>query len=181
MRNPEFARIIAERRSAKPKIQTQPGPSAEVLEAAAKAARSTPSHNASFPVRFVNVLSREKFAELFVKALPADADQAKIDRARSKAMKGACAIAVIGPRPGPGTFPGEDMENLMTAGGALTNFLNVLYAEGFGAFTVTGRDFPDPEGLYDPKTERLLCFILCGTLAESPEPRPETASLLTEW
>ena len=44
--------------------------------------------------------------------------------------KGAACIVIIGPKPTPDTPVIMDMENLMTAGGALTNFLNVLWAEG---------------------------------------------------
>ena len=181
MQNPEFARLIAERRSVRPKAQLPAAPSDEVLEAAVRAARSAPSHNPAYPVRFVKVVSREKLADVFEKALPADADQTMRERARSKALKGACCIVVIGPKPQADWPRFMDMENLLTAGGALTNFLNVLWAEGIGAMTLTTREITDPEGLFDPKTERLLAFVLCGEMGERPEPRPETASLLSVW
>ena len=103
------------------------------------------------------------------------------ERARSKALKGECAILVIGPKPSHDTPAWMDRENLMTAGGALTNFLNVLWAEGFAAKTVTSREITDPQGLFDPETERLLCFILCGTQAAPAEPRPASPSILSRW
>lgn len=181
MQNPEFARLIAGRRSVRPKAQRAVAPSDEVLEAACRAARSAPSHNPAFPVRFVKITSRGHLADLFEKSLPADADQTTRERARSKALKGACCVVLIGPKPQADWPHFMDMENLMTAGGALTNFLNVLWAEGIGAMTLTAREIPDPEGLFDPKTERLLGFVLCGELAEAPEPRPEAPSLLSVW
>ena len=150
----EFAQTISERRSVGPKQQTHNAPSDDVFVRAARAARSAPSHNPFFPCRFVKVVSREKLADVVESALPPEADQVLRDRARSKALKGAACIVIIGPKPTPDTPVIMDMENLMTAGGALTNFLNVLWAEGVAAKTLTSREIKDPQGLFDPKTER---------------------------
>ena len=51
----------------------------------------------------------------------------------------------------------------MTAGASLMNFLAGLHAQGFAAKAVSAKDFPAPDGLYDPTCERLLCFVLVGT------------------
>ena len=161
----EFAQTIAERRSVGPKQQTHNAPSDDVFVRAARAARSAPSHNPFFPCRFVKVVSREKLADVFESALPPEA---------------AC-IVIIGPKPTPDTPVIMDMENLMTAGGALTNFLNVLWAEGVAAKTLTSREIKDPQGLFDPKTERLLGFILCGLPQEPMQPRDPEPSILSEW
>ena len=64
---------------------------------------------------------------------------------------------------------------------ALTNFLNVLWAEGVAAKTLTSREIKDPQGLFDPKTERLLGFILCGLPQEPMQPRDPEPSILSEW
>ena len=141
----EFAQTIAERRSVGPKQQTHNAPSDDVFVRAARAARSAPSHNPFFPCRFVKVVSREKLADVFESALPPEADQELRDRARSKALKGAACIVIIGPKPTPDTPVIMDMENLMTAGGALTNFLNVLWAEGVAAKTLTSGEIKDPQ------------------------------------
>lgn len=176
-----FADFLASRRSAKPKLQTAPAPSAEVLARAARAARSAPSHSPDFPVRFVKIASREHLADLFEAALPPDAGDEARARARSKAMKGEASIAVIGKKPRAEDSAELARENLMTAGGALTNFLNVLWAEGFGAITLSPRALRDPEGLFDPEAEELLCFILCGKLRAPMDPRPEEPSILSAW
>lgn len=124
----EFAQTIAERRSVGPKQQTHNAPSDDVFVRAARAARSAPSHNPFFPCRFVKVVSREKLADVFESALPPEADQVLRDRARSKALKGAACIVIIGPKPTPDTPVIMDMENLMTAGGALTRRRSVSSA-----------------------------------------------------
>ena len=175
----DFVQTIAGRRSLGPKLQTREAPSAETLERAALAARSAPCHAEDFPCRLVSVASREKLANLFEAALPADANDAQREKARSKALKGAACIAVIAPAPTGNAV--VDMENLMTAGGALTNFLNVLWAEGVAAKTVSGRRLADPQGLYNPETERLLCFVLCGLSKEAMTPRKPAPSILTTW
>ena len=94
----EFAQTISERRSVGPKQQTHNAPSDDVF---VRAARSAPSHNPFFPCRFVKVVSREKLADVFESALPPEADQVLRDRARSKALKGAACIVIIGPKPTP--------------------------------------------------------------------------------
>lgn len=152
----EFAQTISERRSVGPKQQTHNAPSDDVFVRAA-------------------------LADVFESALPPEADQVLRDRARSKALKGAACIVIIGPKPTPDTPVIMDMENLMTAGGALTNFLNVLWAEGVAAKTLTSREIKDPQGLFDPKTERLLGFILCGLPQEPMQPRDPEPSILSEW
>lgn len=96
----EFAQTISERRSVGPKQQTHNAPSDDVF---VRAARSAPSHNPFFPCRFVKVVSREKLADVFESALPPEADQVLRDRARSKALKGAACIVIIGPKPTPDT------------------------------------------------------------------------------
>ena len=88
MTRPEFAQQIASRRSTSPKHLLEPGPSADVLEAAAAAAFAAPSHFSDFPVRFVIIESRERLAHLFEAELPADADAEKHAKAAGKAKKG---------------------------------------------------------------------------------------------
>lgn len=72
----------------------------------------------------------------------------------------------------------EERENLITAGAALMNFLLSLEADGFAAKTVSAPEFADPKGLYDPATESLPAFILCGTPRED---RPEADVDEVDW
>lgn len=181
MLNSSLADIIASRRSTGPKYQTGEAPSDALLERAARAARSAPAHGLVFPVRFVKIASRDRLADLFESALPPDADAALRERARGKALKGACCVALIGPKPAACETECMTRENLMTAGGALTNFLNVLWAEGVAAKTVSAHEFRDPRGLFDPKSERLLCFVLCGMPAAPMTPRGGERPILSVW
>lgn len=181
MRNQEFADLLSARRSLGPKMQVAPGPNEEVLLAAAQAAQTAPCHSDTFPVRFVQIVSREKLADAFEALLPEDADEMAHSKARDKALRGETLIAVITTKPEDFANHQAVAESYMTAGGALTNFLNVLFAAGFAAKTVSGRELPTAEGLLDAKRETLTAFILCGTPTGTPKPRKNETSLLSTW
>ena len=167
MQNSEFIRLLASRRSQGPKMQRAPAPDGEA-----------PRHGERAPARFVRIVSRERLADAFEAALPADADAEARAHARSKALKGECLIAVVGLKPGEDAR--EAMELRLAQGGALANFLNALFAAGFAAKTVSARSL-EAEGLLDPAREELLCFILCGTPVAPAKPRAEAAPLLSDW
>lgn len=181
MQNQEFVDLLAARRSLGPKLQMAPGPNEAVLLAAAQAAHAAPCHGDKFPVRFVRIVSREKLADAFEALLPAEADEAARSKARDKALRGETLIAVITAKSEDPTDQQAVAESYMTAGGALTNFLNVLFAAGFAAKTVSGRDLPAAEGLLDTARETLTAFILCGTPTGAPKPRKEANPLLSDW
>lgn len=179
----KLIQCLGARRSIGPKHQRSEPPSHDVLEEAARAALGAPSHDAVFPARFVEVRSREKLAALFAARSPLpeepQAREAALEKARSKALKGAACIALVVRTP-------EDAraraENFAAAGAALGAFLTTLSLRGYAAKTVSGTDFANPDGLYDPAAEMLLAFILCGA-AQDPvalfEPRNAPAPLTT--
>ncbi len=161
---------ILSRHSVMPKRQGREAPSAETLERAVAAAQAAPRSCEGPAVRFVRIVSREKFADLFEARLKSagETDPEKLQKARSKAKKGAACIALVGPRQLPG--PREEMEARISAGASLMNFLLTLDEEGVDAVTFSAHDFDDPMGLYDPAEEVLLCYVLC---ARREAPRQE--------
>ena len=84
-------------------------------------------------------------------------------KARGKAVKAPMCMALVGTGLSPDSQDRDADERLMTAGASLMNFLAGLHAQGFAAKAVSAKDFPAPDGLYDPTCERLLCFVLVGT------------------
>ena len=106
---------------------------------------------------------RLRLADLFESVLPPEADKQMRDKARSKALKAPMCMALVGTGLSPDAHDRDADERLMTAGASLMNFLAALHAQGFAAKTVSAKDFPAPDGLYDPTSERLLCFVLVGT------------------
>lgn len=163
------SQCLQHRISVRPKYLQLPKPSEEVLQAAIQSAYAAPFHGQQEkPFRFVEITSRQKLETLFLSALPEDADEFQKQKAKDKAYKGSVVLALIWQQPTAQASERWTQESLMTAGGALTNVLNVLYAAGYGAFTLSAKDFKDPMGLYDPQTERILAFILIGSVETLP-------------
>lgn len=175
---------IASRHSLGAKHQTAPAPSRAVLEKAVACARRVPCHEKVLPVRYVLIESRDKLADLYQSTLGPDADEAMIRRARDKATKSPGIVAVIETNRTPDMTPLMERERMMSLGAGFQNFLLALTAEGFVGKVVTGREFPDPMGLFDPETERLHAFIMVGTpdepIAEENVPAAEEP-MLTTW
>lgn len=168
--------LILHRTSTGAKYLTEPAPGEAVLTRAVTCALRAPCHDADFPVRFVRIDSRERLADLFEARLPTEASPEERAKARSKATKGPGLFALVMRRTSGNAR--LERENLMTAGAALMNFLLSLEADGFAAKTVSAPEFEDPKGLYDPGTESLLAFVLCGTPRDN---RPEVSVDEVDW
>lgn len=179
------AKFFIARRSVGPKHLTAPAPDAKTLELAAAAARTAPCHSADFPVRFAVIENRERLADIFSTNLAVDAGNEACAKVRSKAMKAPMQIAVLVRCDG-GDDERARLERFTTAGAALMNFLHVLEGAGFAAKTVSGRSFKNPLSLYNPETEYMLAFLMCGTpdgeaLNAKETPRPTVEPILSFW
>lgn len=159
--NESFFRMILSRHSLGAKHLTIPAPDVGALRLAVTAALRVPCHGETLPLRWVEVASRDRLADLFESVLPPDADADAREKARSKAYKAPMCMALVGI--GLGSEGRDRDEKLMTAGASLMNFLGALHAQGFAAKTVSAKNFPAPDGLYDPSFETLLAFVLVGT------------------
>lgn len=173
------------RRSYKPKYLSNPTPSWEQLEEAARAALRAPDHGALTPYRFVVVPqeSREHLADLFEHAaIRLGYDDAKVQRTRSKATKGPMLVAFITCIDPHHQIPAYEQE--LTAGAAMAHFLLALDAQGFGAITLSGSILEDPQlqsAFCANSTESLAGWFTIGTpdpTVEKPkEARPVPLSL----
>lgn len=161
--NDSFFKMILSRHSLGAKHLAIPAPDVGALRLAVTAACRVPCHQEALPLRWVEISSRERLADLFESVLPPEADKQMRDKARSKALKAPMCMALVGTGLTPDARDRDADERLMTAGASLMNFLAALHAQGFAAKTVSAKDFPAPDGLYDPTSERLLCFVLVGT------------------
>lgn len=161
--NESFFKMILSRRSLGAKHLVIPAPDVGALRLAVTAACRVPCHQETLPLRWVEITSRERLADLFESVLPSDADEQMRKKARGKALKAPMCMALVGIGLSSNAHERDTDERLMTAGASLMNFLAALHAQGFAAKTVSAKDFPAPDGLYDPTSERLLCFVLVGT------------------
>ncbi len=174
------------RRSIKPKRLTDPFPDTDSLETAARAALRAPDHDALVPFRFVVIGpgQRARLGELFAAAAAKlGADEAKIEKSRSKAFKGPGLVAFI-----VHIRDGADVpacEQWLTAGAALDQFLLAMQAQGYGGIVLSGSVLEDDAlqaAFCAEPGERLVAWITLGTPAEPAAPVPdEREAPITDW
>jgi nitroreductase len=111
-------------------------------------------------------------------------DDAGIERARARALRGPALVALLGRvRDGEQGVPA--VEQLLCAGAALMNFLNALHLMGYGAKVLGGASVHDAvvqQGLCAPG-ETLLCWIAAGTPAHAAHSRygDDPAAIFSDW
>ncbi|MCF0254493.1 MAG: nitroreductase family protein, partial [Duodenibacillus sp.] len=170
-----------------PKRLREPAPDAGALALAARAAMRAPDNGPTTPFRFVAVPQdkRGDLADLFEAAARRRGDDGEgAAKARSKAMKGPMLIGFVVRNDGAaGSF--EAMEQSVTAGAALEQFLLALHALGYGAVVYSGGLLADAgvQGAFCERAgERLLAWITAGTPAEDAAfPPEEREGPLSRW
>ena len=168
--NREFLSFIASRQSVRPKYLQEPAPDAEALEKAALATLSAPSHANLVPWRLVCVdqTKREHLADLFeAAARNLGADDEKAQRARSKALKGPGLVAFV--LCIDKTSEVSELEQTLTAGAAMENFMLALNALGYGGIVLSGSVLNDAAlqaAFCRQEGEKLVAWITVGTPVE---------------
>lgn len=166
-----------------------PGPDAAQLQRMLEVAVHVPDHGRLAPWRFLRIHGDARaalghaLASRLVEREP-DAPAAKRDKERERFNHAPCVIAVIAT-----LTPGHKIpESEQTQSGSCVCFslLQAADALGFGAQWLTGWAAYDPrilELLGVGANERVLGFIHIGTIIAPQEdrPRPDPASLLTDW
>ncbi len=178
---------LASRYSISPKHLGAPAPGrTELLRAAALALRA-PDHEALRPYRFVLVEANQRTAlgELYASgARRRGLDEAEVQRARERAHKGPCLLALIG-HIQDGALEVPASEQWLCIGAALMNFLNALHLMGYGAKVLSGASIydPDVQQAFCAPGETLLCWIVTGTPTHAAHSRysDDVASILSDW
>ncbi len=178
---------LAQRYSLGPKHLAHPAPTrAQLLQAAALALRA-PDHGGLRPFRFVVVgdAQRERLGELFAAhAARCIGDADAVERARCRAWNGPALVALVARiRAGHDDVPA--VEQLLSTGAALMNFLNALHLMGYGAKTLSGTSIHD-RGLqraFCAPGETLLAWIVAGTPTRAPRARyaDDASGVLGDW
>lgn len=186
MPHDDLLNALLTRHSVRPKYLAAPAPSVEVLTNCAKAALRAPDHGLLSPCRFVWIAQdkRERVAELFAAAATRQGSTPeRVERTRSKALKGAGMVAFI-------TRIRKDVpispdEQLLTAGAALDQFLLALDAQGFGGIILSGRMLEDKElqaQFTQGSEEKMIGWIIVGTPQPGFTPDPDTRAIpLSVW
>ena len=180
---------ILSRRSLSPRLLAQPSPSSEQLSVMLRASAAAPDHKRLRPYRFI-LIPEHKRADL-AKAFR-DAKQERdpgsseddLDRAGGKAFRGPMLLALVvrtirdHPRV-------SVVDQLISAGAAVENFLLAAQALGFGGCLRSGTSATSRtvrEALHLDGAEDLAAFIILGTPIKPSAPRNDPIDgLLSTW
>jgi nitroreductase len=181
---------LATRRSLKPDLLIEPGPSADQLAAILTVAARVPDHKKLAPWRFVvfEGEARAQMGEVFARACAAEdrepPSDVRLAFERKRLLRSPVVVAVVSrvvPNPG-----APEWEQVLSAGAACYNMCLAANALGFGTCWITewvsyspmvGAAFALAEG------ERLAGFVYMGTASEKPtdRDRPDMAKIVSRW
>lgn len=190
MPNRELLNFLATRRSLKPTMFAEPGPTADELTEILTLAARVPDHKKLNPWRFIVFQgnARTKAGEIFAKAClaedKAEPSQVRLDTERQRFERAPLVIAVISrfiPKPGV-----PQIEQTLSTGAAAFNLCLAANAHGYGTCWITEWIAFSPivhEGLKLEEGERIAGFVYIGTATERQEdrPRPDLANIVTHW
>ena len=183
------ATLLATRRSAKPALLGEPGPTPAELDAMLASAARVPDHGELAPWRFVIIGrdEREPFAQCLTDALAAERpDAPETDRAKLRALAHAAPVLVAllsAPVHGH-KIPVWEQE--LSAGAAAFALLAAAHARGFAGSWVTGWAAYSPAvhaALGGEAGGRIAGFIHIGTPTAPLEERarPLPADVVRPW
>lgn len=181
---------IVRRRSVSPRRLIEPGPSLEQVRTMIDAACAAPDHRRLRPWRFILIKNdqRTMLANLFevaARETHGTLSEDQTERAREKALNGACLIAVVGIiRDDVSDAPSH--EQWVSVGAAVQNILLTATSFGFGSMIVSGDKVKTcalQKGLGLSAIEQLLGFVAVGTVSKQPAPadRPRAEDVLSVW
>ena len=181
-------RLLATRRSGRPRDLGEPGPDAATLEQILRIATRTPDHGKLHPWRFVHVGKdqRAAFAELLHRAYRVDnPEPGRLEVEASERFAHQApelVVALFSPRESP-KIP--LWEQQLSCGAACMNLLHAAHASGFAAGWVTGwAAYNDTvRDAFGVAPERIAGFIFIGTPGAELEDRmrPELEEVASRW
>jgi nitroreductase len=182
--------LLLKRRSVKPVMMTEPGPTPAELETILTAAARVPDHKKLVPWRFVvfEGEARATFGRVLLKALQAEEkaapSAARLEMERTRLVRAPTVVAVISRlTPNPAA---PEWEQVLSCGAACFNLCLAANALGFGTSWITewysySRIVQTALGL--ASNERIAGFIYIGTAKEQqPErERPSLDQIVSHW
>jgi nitroreductase len=187
---PSALELLLTRRSVKPDVLTDPGPSPAELTTILTAAARVPDHKKLAPWRFVlfQAEARTAFGEALAKACAAEAkdppSDVRLETERARLLRAPCVVAVISrvtPHPA-----APEWEQVLSCGAACLNLSLAANALGYATCWLTEWYSYSPAvraalGLAD--NEKVAGFIYIGTPAKRQEDRerPDLKEIVTHW
>ena len=182
--------LLLKRRSAKPALLAEPGPSREQLDTILTAAGRVPDHKKLEPWRFIifEGEARADFGRILLKACLAEEKQtpsaARLEMERTRLLRAPTVVTVISRvTPNPAA---PEWEQVLSCGAACFNMCLAANALGFGTAWITEWYSYSPavrEALKLAANERIAGFIYIGTATEQQpdRDRPQLAKIVTRW
>ncbi len=182
--------LLLKRRSVKPAMLVEPGPSAAQLDTILTAAARVPDHKKLEPWRFI-VFSgdaRAAFGRVLLRACLAEEKQtpsaARLEMERTRLLRAPTVVAVISrvvPHPA-----APEWEQILSCGAACFNLCLAANAMGFGTCWITEwytYSSAVRAGLGLAQHERIAGFIYIGTAKEQQpdRDRPALTKIVTRW
>ncbi len=186
----ETLTLLANRRSLKPTMFTEQGPTAQELEQMLTIAARVPDHKKLNPWRFIVFAgeARVQAGKLFAKACLAEDKQPpsdiRLNTERERFLRAPIVVAVISriiEKPGV-----PEVEQVLSTGAAAFNLCLAANAMGYGTCWITEWIAYSPtvrEGLGLADGERIAGFVYIGRAAERQDDRsrPNLENIVSYW
>ncbi|MCB1521224.1 MAG: nitroreductase [Hyphomicrobiaceae bacterium] len=182
--------LLKERRSVKPDMLVEPGPTPDELDILLTIAARVPDHKKLEPWRFIvfEGEARAKFGDVLAAACLAEErdppSEIRIATERNRFLRAPLVVAVISHVTESRAAP--EWEQIMSVGAATMNLCIAANAMGFATSWLTEWAAYSPkvrEGLGLAANERVAGFVYIGTPRERlpDRPRPDLARIVTRW
>ena len=182
--------LLLTRRSVKPAMLAQPGPTRDQLRTILTAAGRVPDHKKMEPWRFIVFEgdARARFGQVLAEACAAEEKEppspARLEIERMRLLRAPTVVAVISRTvPNPGA---PEWEQVLSCGAACLNLCLAANAMGFGTCWITEWYAYSPAvraALRLAENERMAGFVYIGTAKErQPDrERPDIDKITTRW
>jgi nitroreductase len=189
MDNPTV-KLLSTRRSVKPDLLGEPGPSADEIATMLTIASRVPDHKKLAPWRFIVLEgdARGRLGEVAAQACIAAEKEppsdVRLSMERKRFLRAPVVIAVVSRTK---AHPGApEWEQILSAGAACFNLCLAANAMGFGTSWLTewiAYDKHVGAALGLDETERIAGFIYIGTPTGKPDERerPALSDIVTRW
>jgi nitroreductase len=186
----ETLEFLLRRRSAKPAMLGEPGPTSDELRRLLTAAARVPDHKKLEPWRFIvfEGEARAAFGRVLSEACCAEEREApsaaRLETERTRLLRAPTVVAVISRvTPNPGA---PEWEQVLSCGAVCFNLCLAANAMGFGTCWITewySYSSAVRSGLRLADNERLAGFVYIGTAKEQQpdRDRPDLARIMTRW
>jgi nitroreductase len=183
------ARLLATRRSGRPREMIAPGPDADQLRRILAAAIRVPDHGKLAPWRFVVVGNdqRDALTDLLMRAIAPEklaASGKPLSALKDFAHQAPCLVVALSTPVMASPIP--LWEQHLSAGAACMNLLTAAHAEGFVASWLTGLPSYAPlvcQAFGGGPDDQIAGFFFIGSpgLPLSERPRPDYTAVVSQW